>query len=238
MAEKQITVLFINNDGGGFAEKRSYPEGITAGELFAREMGTAADAGRHYIRVNRQPVPRNHEVQEGDRVSITPTKIAGAAEPQTIEVLFINNDGGGFAEKRTYPQGITAGELFAREMGTSADAGRHYIRVNRQPVPRNHEIVSGDRVSITPTKIAGAAGQEIEVLFINNDGGGFAEKRRYPAGITAGELFAREMGTAADAGRHYIRVNRQPVPRNHEVVSGDRVSITPTKIAGAVAHAA
>jgi molybdopterin converting factor small subunit len=36
---------------------------------------TAAD---YMIRVNRQPVARDYVLQEGDRVSITPTKIEGA----------------------------------------------------------------------------------------------------------------------------------------------------------------
>jgi hypothetical protein len=30
------------------------------------------------IRVDRQPVPRNYVLKEGDRVSATPTKIQGA----------------------------------------------------------------------------------------------------------------------------------------------------------------
>jgi sulfur carrier protein ThiS len=30
------------------------------------------------IRVNRQPVPREYILKEGDRVTITPTKIEGA----------------------------------------------------------------------------------------------------------------------------------------------------------------
>jgi sulfur carrier protein ThiS len=32
------------------------------------------------IRVNRQPVPREYVLKEGDRVTITPTKIDGAAK--------------------------------------------------------------------------------------------------------------------------------------------------------------
>jgi len=31
------------------------------------------------IRINRQPVPRDYILQENDRVTITPTKIEGAA---------------------------------------------------------------------------------------------------------------------------------------------------------------
>ena len=38
--------------------------------------GRAAD---YLIRVNRQPVAEDHVLQDGDRVSFTPTKIEGAA---------------------------------------------------------------------------------------------------------------------------------------------------------------
>ena len=37
------------------------------------------DEGDYLIRVNRQPVPRDYVLQEADRITITPTKIAGAA---------------------------------------------------------------------------------------------------------------------------------------------------------------
>jgi sulfur carrier protein ThiS len=36
------------------------------------------DAGDYMIRVNRQPVPRDYVLREGDRISITPTKVEGA----------------------------------------------------------------------------------------------------------------------------------------------------------------
>jgi sulfur carrier protein ThiS len=37
------------------------------------------EAADYLIRVNRQPVPRDYVLQEGDRVTITPTKVEGAA---------------------------------------------------------------------------------------------------------------------------------------------------------------
>jgi len=72
-----MKILVINNDGGGFADYIDVPHGTTVNELFERQMGqTKAD---HYlIRVNRQPVPRDQILTEGDRMSITPTKIEGA----------------------------------------------------------------------------------------------------------------------------------------------------------------
>jgi sulfur carrier protein ThiS len=72
-----MKILFVNNDGGGFADYIELPHGTTVTELFEREMGQAKP-DNYLIRVNRQPVPRAQVLTEGDRVSITPTKIEGA----------------------------------------------------------------------------------------------------------------------------------------------------------------
>jgi sulfur carrier protein ThiS len=72
-----MKLLVVNNDGGGFADYVDVPEGTTVAGLFERQMQGAKPA--HYlIRVNRQPCPPDQVLQEGDRVSITPTKIEGA----------------------------------------------------------------------------------------------------------------------------------------------------------------
>jgi sulfur carrier protein ThiS len=70
--------LLINNDGAGFADYIEVAEGTTVEKLFAQRIphGRPAD---YLIRVNRQPVASDQILQEGDRVSITPTKIEGAA---------------------------------------------------------------------------------------------------------------------------------------------------------------
>jgi len=72
-----MRLFFINNDGGGFADMIEVPDGCTINQLFRERMphGKPAD---YLIRVNRQPVPEAHLLQEGDRVSVTPTKIEGA----------------------------------------------------------------------------------------------------------------------------------------------------------------
>ena len=72
-----VTILLINNDGAGFADHITIAEGTTVARLFAERIphGKASD---YLIRVNRQPVPADQVLQEGDRVSITPTKIEGA----------------------------------------------------------------------------------------------------------------------------------------------------------------
>jgi sulfur carrier protein ThiS len=70
--------LLINNDGAGFADYIEVAEGTTVEKLFAQRVphGRPED---YLIRVNRQPVASDQILQEGDRVSITPTKIEGAA---------------------------------------------------------------------------------------------------------------------------------------------------------------
>lgn len=72
-----MKVMFINNDGGGFADYIDVAEGTTISQLFAERIphGKPAD---YLIRVNRQPVAPDGVLQEGDRVSITPCKIEGA----------------------------------------------------------------------------------------------------------------------------------------------------------------
>ena len=72
-----MKIMFVNNDGGGFADYIDVPHGTTVQELFEREMGQAKPEN-YLIRVNRQPVTREQVLVEMDRVSITPTKIEGA----------------------------------------------------------------------------------------------------------------------------------------------------------------
>ena len=70
-------ILYINNDGGGFADYIDIPEGTTVQAFFAARVpqGRPED---YLIRVNRQPVASDQVLHEGDRVSLTPTKIEGA----------------------------------------------------------------------------------------------------------------------------------------------------------------
>jgi sulfur carrier protein ThiS len=72
-----VRILVINNDGAGYADYVEVAEGTTVDKLFAERVprGRAED---YLIRVNRQPVPADQVLQEGDRVSFTPTKIEGA----------------------------------------------------------------------------------------------------------------------------------------------------------------
>lgn len=72
-----MRILFINNDGGGFADHIEIANGTTVQDLFDQQV-KSSKSHNYLIRVNRQPVPPNQVLQEGDRVSFTPTKIEGA----------------------------------------------------------------------------------------------------------------------------------------------------------------
>ena len=72
-----MKVMFINNDGGGFADYVDIKEGLTVEEFFHDQM-PGRQPEDYLIRVNRQPVARDYHLQENDRVTITPTKIEGA----------------------------------------------------------------------------------------------------------------------------------------------------------------
>ena len=53
------------------------PEGMTVEQFFKAQMPDCR-AEDYLIRVNRQPVAKDYVLQEGDRVTMTPTKIEGA----------------------------------------------------------------------------------------------------------------------------------------------------------------
>ena len=72
-----MKILFVNNDGGGYADYIEIPHGTNVQELFERQI-REAKAEDYLIRVNRQPAARDQVLVEGDRVSMTPTKIEGA----------------------------------------------------------------------------------------------------------------------------------------------------------------
>jgi len=72
-----MRLLYVNNDGGGFADYVDVTEGMTVEKFFSQKM-PGREPEDYLIRVNRQPVARDYVFQEGDRVTITPTKIEGA----------------------------------------------------------------------------------------------------------------------------------------------------------------
>jgi sulfur carrier protein ThiS len=73
-----MRLLYINNTGGGFADYLDINDQTTVSQFFKDKMPHERPED-FLIRVNRQPVPRDYILQENDRVTITPTKIEGAA---------------------------------------------------------------------------------------------------------------------------------------------------------------
>lgn len=68
---ENITVLYINNHGGGFADRVQVRAGTTAREFFSLKMpGQRTD--NFLLRVNRQAVEPNDVLREGDRVNLSP----------------------------------------------------------------------------------------------------------------------------------------------------------------------
>jgi sulfur carrier protein ThiS len=73
-----MKVFYVNNDGGGFADSIEIPEAQTVKQFFQERMPNRR-AQDYLIRVNRLPVSADQVLQEQDRISISPTKIHGAA---------------------------------------------------------------------------------------------------------------------------------------------------------------
>ena len=67
-----MRILYINNDGGGFADYVEVAAGTTVEKFFTQQVPDRK-ADDYLIRVNRQPVARDTVLQEGDRVTMTPT---------------------------------------------------------------------------------------------------------------------------------------------------------------------
>lgn len=71
-----LKILYINNDGAGFADHIEIEAGTTVERLFQQRV--QGSSGDYLIRVNRQPASADQIMQPGDRVSFTPMKIEGA----------------------------------------------------------------------------------------------------------------------------------------------------------------
>lgn len=72
----------------------------------------------------------------------------------------------------------------------------------------------------------------MRVLYINNDGGGFADYLEIEPGATVKRFFKQKC--QGDPSSYLIRVNRQPVASDYVLQPDDRITITPTKIEGAL----
>ena len=72
-----MRVLFLNNEGGGFADHVEVEPGTSVAKFLADKLPGRSPAD-FLIRVNRQPVASDQVLAEGDRVTATPVKIEGA----------------------------------------------------------------------------------------------------------------------------------------------------------------
>lgn len=79
-----MKILFLNNDGAGFADHIEVEPGTTVQQLFNQRIGAGKEAN-YLIRVNRQPATSDQVLVDGDRISITPTKIEGARRSAAIQ---------------------------------------------------------------------------------------------------------------------------------------------------------
>ena len=70
-------ILFINNEGGGFAGDVEIRENLTVETFFMEKFPTRTPAD-FLIRVNREAVSGSYVLQNADRVTMTPIKIDGA----------------------------------------------------------------------------------------------------------------------------------------------------------------
>ncbi len=72
-----MKVLYLNNDGGGFADYVNVEENTTVDKFFQQKLSDN-NSEDYLIRVNRQPVSSDYILQDNDRVTVTPTKVEGA----------------------------------------------------------------------------------------------------------------------------------------------------------------
>ena len=72
-----MRILWINNDGGGFADYVEVAPNTTVQKFLIEKLPNRSPAD-FLIRVNRQPVASDQILQENDRVTATPLKVEGA----------------------------------------------------------------------------------------------------------------------------------------------------------------
>ena len=70
-----MRIMFINNDGGGFADFIDIADGLSVSKFFELKIG--GNPENYLIRVNRAETTPDYILVENDRITITPTKIDG-----------------------------------------------------------------------------------------------------------------------------------------------------------------
>ena len=71
-----ISVLYVNNEGGGFPETKPVTPGTTFGDFVTNVCGISNPAA-YRIRLNGQLEKHETVLSNGDKVVVTPLKIDG-----------------------------------------------------------------------------------------------------------------------------------------------------------------
>jgi len=140
--------LFINNDGGGFADSVSFAAGTTL-EQFLEDRDVSVE--NKLVRVNNGLAEATYVLRDGDKISVTPLKVEGAVD--MIKVLYVNNDGSGFAESVQVILGVTLFQFLAQQ-GASPEG--KLVRLNNDIAAGTTPLKNGDKISVTPLKVEGA----------------------------------------------------------------------------------
>jgi len=73
-----IEVYYVASDRGGWKTPKLVKQGTTVEEFLEKELGKGYSPEDYQIRVNRESVDADHELEAGDTVSVSPAKIEGA----------------------------------------------------------------------------------------------------------------------------------------------------------------
>lgn len=77
MENETIEIYYVNNTGEGFSRKVEIDAGTTI-DLFVAARTGEVNFDNYTIRVNRDAVPRDYVLQEGDKVTVVPSGVKGA----------------------------------------------------------------------------------------------------------------------------------------------------------------
>ncbi len=149
-------------------------------------------------------------------------------EKDTFQVLFINNEGAGFAEKVDVPSGTSISQFLEAEL-PDTDLSDRNVTVNGAIVSADYPLALGDKIAVTPLKVDAAADR---VLLVKNDGTGFADYVNLPSEPVTITDFLREHVDDFNPETQMIRVNNMHVAEDYILRPGDKVSVTPQKVDG------
>ena len=66
-----VTIRYIDNQGGGYADDMTVRKGTTVAEVFAEKKGTGCNPESHNIQLNNAQCRGSDVLQDGDMVSVT-----------------------------------------------------------------------------------------------------------------------------------------------------------------------